>query len=229
MRSARRANPVRVMVPRWTRALDGLRSEVPAVAHVARVHPDREPGWLALLGDLLVNAAHGKTRCGLIRVEHLVAGSHPLSFPLTDPVPARRHGTRHRPRSTVSFRVTDPEIRPRRSIRRRQRLHRRRAADRGRTPFLSFCAPSLRRRHGRSVSPRSQRGTAASAWAWFRYTCRAQLTASRPEHEGRRCRRSGEGAADAAFRKPMHERATGVHEQAALLQQRHQAECRRAR
>ena len=109
----------------------------------------------------------------------------------------RRHGTRHRPRSTVSFPATAPEVRPRRSIRRRQRLHRRRAADRGRTPSLPSCALSLRRRHGRSVSPRSQRGTAASAWAWFRYTCRAQLTASRPEHmtatTRKRYRRGGEG------------------------------------
>ena len=96
----------------------------------------------------------------------------------------RRPGTRRRPRSSFSFRTTAPEVRPRRSIRRGQRLHRRRVADRGRTPSLPSYAPNLHQRHERSASPRSQRGTAASAWAWSRYTCRAQVTASRPDRRG---------------------------------------------
>ena len=92
--------------------------------------------------------------------------------PVGDQDATRRPGTRHRPRSSVSCPTTAPEVRPRTSIPRRQRLHRRRAPVRGRTPFLFSCAPS--------VSPRSQRGAAASAWAWLRSACRAQLTPSRP-------------------------------------------------
>jgi hypothetical protein len=96
----------------------------------------------------------------------------------------RHPGRRDQARSSLSFPTPAPEVRPRRSIRRGQRLHRRRVADRGRTPSLPSYAPNLHQRHERSASPRSQRGTAASAWAWSRYTCRAQVTASRPDRRG---------------------------------------------
>jgi len=82
MSSALGTDPVRVTVPRRLPPLDGLRGEVPPVAHVAGVHPYREPVWLASFGGLLVYVKEGLAGCSLVAIERLVACPHVSSFPL---------------------------------------------------------------------------------------------------------------------------------------------------
>lgn len=82
MSSAFGTDPVRVTVPRRLSTLDGLRGEVPPVAHVAGVCPDREPTWLASLGGLLVDVEEGFAGCSLVAIERLVTSPHVSIFPL---------------------------------------------------------------------------------------------------------------------------------------------------
>lgn len=84
MRRAVGPDPVWISVPRGRSAVDWLRREVPAVAHIAGVDPDREPALLALLGGLLPDAGECDTGGSLVPVERLLAGPHASSVPSAD-------------------------------------------------------------------------------------------------------------------------------------------------